>query len=144
METSEYELDDPDELLKLGRERVSDLTLHGDDSNLYVRIGQHGAYVSYWGKDPKVIVLAQNLRSTLLACRKRLHWLLSWWTNVVWFGLEAVGVILVYGVGGTAGKISGNVLMALALVLIVASTVMRFRFGSVIHLRNRRDSQSFL
>lgn len=143
IETDEYELDGPEELLKLGRDRLSTLTLRGAGLNVFVNIGLQGAFVRRLGDEAEVIVLAEKLRQMLLGRRRKFHWLTSWWTVPLWWGLEVAGIILVYGVGGRAGLISGLVLFCLALLGVLGLFVMRLGLGSVVYLRHRR-SPSFL
>jgi hypothetical protein len=140
----EYELDGPDDLLNLGRDRLSTLTLRGDINKIIVSIGRQGAWVRRWSPDAQVIVGAQNLRQMLLGCRRRLHWLFSWWANPLWSAVTIAGFILAFAIEGRAAKISGLVLMCLALLGFLGLLVMRLALGSVVHLRHRRDSPSFL
>jgi hypothetical protein len=146
METDEYELDGPDDLLNLGRDRLSTLTLHGADSpRVFVNIGPQGASVRRLSDDPQVIVLAQNLRHMLLGCRGKLHWLPSPWLNALFYAmLIGAMYLLFWGDHGTSGVIAGFVLAALALLGNVVALAMKLYFGAVVYLRGRSDSRSFL
>jgi hypothetical protein len=148
LETNEFEFEGPDDLLNLGRDRLSTLTLRGTSSDLTVNVSvlltEQGASVERWGDAAEAIVVADKLRQILLGCRRRLHWLFSWWMIVLWLGLYAAGLELILAVGGWTGGIVGGLLIGLALVGMAALFLMRTHLGSVVHLRRRRDSRSFL
>jgi hypothetical protein len=144
IETDEYELDGPDDLLNLGRDRISTLTLSSDDANVFVFIFRRGAVVRRLGNEAKDIVLAQTLREMLLERRRRLHWLAGWWGQLLGWVLLASGNIFVYLVGGRVGVIGGLAALFLAVPVFLGHVAMRLIFGGVVHLRERRDSRSFL
>lgn len=146
LETDEWQLDAPDELASLGKTRITTLRLRGRDSyTVYVNIWPHGAYVGRFGDNADTIVVQGKLRDILLACRKRPYWLFSWWrSSAFWYSLFAGGLVCSFVVGGSTGRTAGVLLSGAAFVGVLHLIWHRSIRGSVVYLRHRRDSPSFL
>lgn len=142
LETPEFELDGPDDLANLPRDRVSDLQLRGKDAYVFVNLGPLGASVARYGDAAESIVVAEKLRQILLGCRLRLHWLFTWWTLVFWLPLEAVGFVLIRR-DEPAAVIGGFILLGVVVLGVMAIWLTRGWRGTVVYLRRRRDSRSF-
>jgi hypothetical protein len=145
LETDEWELESPDELVKIRESRLSTLRLRGKDASVvYVNIWPHGAYVGRWGDAAEVVVAAGKLQDILLDCRKKPQWLFSYWSLILWFGLEIVALVLLFGgIDGRTAVIVGAVLWTLAFLGLLQLVSNRSFRGSLVYLRHRRDSPSF-
>jgi hypothetical protein len=147
LETPDFKLDGPDDLLKLGHDRVSRLTLQGDNPTVYVALGPRGALVTSLSDSAEAVAIVMKLQQILLQCRRPLRWMFSWWSQALWGAFEIAGiVVLVRGwpEGDRRTLLVAGCLLAVAVVGFVATVVVRNRRGSVVHLRSRRESRSFL
>jgi hypothetical protein len=145
LETDEWELESPDELVKIRQKHISTLRLRGKDSSVvYANIWPLGAQVGRWGDEADAVVAAGKLRDILLGCRKKPYWLFSWWSIVLWWTLVAADSILVQVIGGRTAWIIGNALGVVGALGVVNLAWHRSFRGSLVYPRYRRASPSFL